>query len=102
MALKLYTLAQITVATSGTEQQVSATATPISTLVVTAPAANTGKIYVGDSDVSTTRGIEVAPGATVSITADYSGTGEELILSDFYIDAATDGDKANVSYMKRR
>ena len=104
MAIKLYTLAQITVATSGTEQQVSATATPITTLVVSAPATNTGAIYVGDSNVTTTRGIEVAKGTTVSISADMSGRagGEELILSDFYIDAATNGDKANVSYITRR
>lgn len=102
MAIKLVTIAQMTIDTAGTQEQVSTSDIPISTLIVSAPAANTGAIYVGDSDVASTRGIEVAKGTTVSISADFSGTGEEFVLSDFWIDAATNGDKANVSYVKRR
>lgn len=104
MAIKLFTLAQTTVVTSGTEIQVSATQTPITTIIFSVPAANTGSIYVGDSDVSTTRGVEVPKGTTFSISVDQSGRsgGEEMFLSDFYVDAATNGDKVNVSYIKRR
>lgn len=104
MAVKLVTAAQLTVAVAGIRTRVSTQELPITTLVVSAPAANTGNIYVGDSAVSATRGIEVAKGTTVSITADMSGRagGEEFILSDFYIDAATSGDDANVSYVVRR
>lgn len=104
MALKLYNVTQVTVATAGTQVQVSTSNLPITTIVISAPAANTGVIYVGNSDVSATTGIEVAKGTSVSITADMSGRagGEEFILSDFWIDAATDGDKANVLYITRR
>lgn len=104
MAVKLFTLAQVSVASAGTRVQVSATSTPVSTIIFAAPAANTGKIYIGDSDVSATRyAFEVSPGAAAAISADYAGgSGEEFILSDFYVDAATSGDDLNVSYVKRR
>jgi hypothetical protein len=104
MAVKLVTLAQTTVTTAGTRVQVSASALPITTIVVSVPAANTGSIFFGDSNVSSTRGIEIAKGSTISITADLSGRpgGDEMILSDFYVDAANNGDDANISYITRR
>lgn len=104
MACKLFTHAQVTVTTAGTRVQIDTSALPITTLVISAPSANTGNIFVGDVAVAAGRGIELAKGTSFSVSADMSGRsgGEELVLSDFYIDAATNGDKANVSYITRR
>jgi hypothetical protein len=102
MKSKLITLAQTVVTTSGTEVQVSSTPLYASTVIFSCPAANTGAIYIGDVNVSTTRGIEVAKGVNLAITADMLGRpgGTEFDLSDLYVDAATNGDKVNISYVK--
>lgn len=103
MAIKLFTLADVTVTTAGTRVQITTTETPVSSVVFTAPAANTGVIYIGDSSVAAARGIEIAKGTSVTINQDMArSAGEEYVLSDFYADAATNGDKVKVSYVKRR
>lgn len=104
MALKYFVLPDVTVSTAGTRVQLSATATPVSTVIITAKAANSGKIYVGDDTVAAGTGTELAAGSSLAVSADMSGRpgGEEFVLSDFYIDAATNGDKVAVAYIKRR
>jgi hypothetical protein len=104
MSLKLQTLAQITIASAATRQQVSSSAIAVSTVIFSAPSANTGDIYVGDSNTSATRCVIVPKGTTISITADMFGKpgGSDLLLSDLYVDAATSNDKVNVSYLARR
>ena len=103
MAQKLFTGSVVTVASAGTAEQVSSIETAITTLIVNADSTNAGTIYIGDSSVDSTNGIEVQPGDIVPISADpRSKYGEEVFLSDFYIDAATNGDKARISYIKRR
>jgi hypothetical protein len=99
--VKLFTLADITVTTAATRVQVSSTATPVMDVIFTCPAANTGVIYVGDSSVSASRGIEVAKGTSISINQAFGrSAGLEYKLSNFYVDAATNGDKVKVSYVK--
>jgi hypothetical protein len=102
--IKLFTLADITVAAAATRQQVTATSTRVTSIVFQGPAANTGAVYVGDSNVAAARGIEIPKGTSITVTADLLGRpgGEEFDLSDFYVDAATTGDKVKVSYVKRK
>lgn len=105
MSIKLFTVPQVTVTTAGTRVQVSATDTPITTILVQADPNNTGYIYVGDSSVSSTRAsAALGPGQSEAITSDASGRAgwDEYVLSDFYLDANTNGNKAYVSYIKRR
>ena len=103
MTSKFFTAADITLATAGTEQQVSTTATPIQALIVQAASANTGNIFVGDSDVAATRGISLAPGASITISAIDAGRSAcEFILSDFWLDTATNANVAKISYIKIR
>ena len=104
MAVILVTLAQGIVTTSGTEISASngtATATSVDRVTkvfISAPAANTGTIYVGDSDVSTTRGIPIVKGNSLEIASQ----GDEYInLAGIWIDAATNGDKFQISYLKK-
>ena len=103
MALRFVTMAELDIPTAGTAVQVSASAIPVSTVIFQADPANTGAVYVGDSAVAATRGIVLNPGDITSISADRLGqTGQELRLSDFYVDAATNGNDVRVSYIKSR
>lgn len=98
MSVKLISPAQITVAASGTEQRLLAA--PVANIVavyVSAPAANTGSVYIGDANVSTTRGIEVPKGTTLKLEA----VDNQLDVFEMWADVATSGDKLNVSYLQK-
>lgn len=79
----------VTVTTAGTRVQLSTAPEHIARIAFKAPGGNTGNVYVGDSQVSSTRGWTLAPGE--SITLDFSPKTEPL--DSFYVDAATNGDK---------
>lgn len=99
MSVVLTTLAQRSVTTAGTE--VPLVAAPVNNAIkayVTAPAANTGSIYLGDLNVSTTRGIEIPKGTTFVLDAPQN---ELLDLGTIWIDAATSGDDFQVSYFEK-
>lgn len=99
MPVVIKTIAQITVAASGTEVAVSATTLPAVKLWVSAPSGNTGSIFVGDTtNIATTRGIEVIKGTTAIIEAP---GGDYFDLAAVWIDAATNGDKANITYLQK-
>ena len=84
-----------TVATSGTEQQLSNTTNRVRWIKAKALAANSGISYFGVSDISTTNGYELSAGNEVEINfADMGGT---VACSSFYVDVASSGDK--VSWM---
>ncbi len=99
MSLLMITLPQVTVATAGTEQRLSSA--PISNVVkayVSSPAANTGNIWIGDSAVAVGRGIEVVKGTTITLEAQ---EGQLIDLFGTYVDAATNGDKASITYYSK-
>lgn len=102
MTSKIYTLADIAIAAAATRQQVSTADTPIQAVIVQAASGNTGNIFVGDILVSATRGLSLAPGVSIRIDADAGDIGVELILSDLYVDTATNGNIAKVAYLKAR
>tara|TARA_R100001086_G_scaffold208980_1_gene124735 strand:- start:479 stop:772 length:294 start_codon:yes stop_codon:yes gene_type:complete len=80
-----------TVATSGTEQQLSDTTNRVRWIKAKALAANSGIAYFGVSDVSTTNGYELSGGNEIEINfADVGGT---VPFSAFYVDVASSGDK---------
>lgn len=90
-------LAAVTVTTSGTKVAVSATPIAAVKLWVSSRNANTGNMYVGDTNVSTTRGVEVIKGTTQEFADPNGGL---LDLGSIYIDAGTNGDKAFIAYLK--
>lgn len=104
MALKVFTLAPIDVPSAGTRVQVISTYSPVSTITFQAAEGNTGKVYIGDSNVASGRGISLDPGEFLSVSADLSGRsgGEELDLSDWWVDAETSGNDVKILYMKRK
>lgn len=104
MAVKTFSLGNIDIPTAGTRVQISSTDTPVTSVVFQAHESNAGKIYVGDDAVAVGRGISLSAGESIAISADFSGRpgGDEMILSDWYVDAATNGDDVRVLYTKRR
>ncbi len=100
--LKLYTLADLTPGTSGVA--ISATSIKCTTVIVQCKKASTGPIYLGDSNVAITRGVEIESGESMAISADSSGRsgGEELDLADLYICGNAAADIVKVSYLARK
>ena len=82
-----------TVATSGTEQQLSNTANRVRWIKVKALAANSGISYFGVSDITTTNGYELSAGNEIEIN--FSDVGGTVAFSTFYVDVASSGDKVS-------
>ena len=82
-----------TVATAGTEVQISNTTNRVRWIQVKALAANSGITYFGVSDVSATNGYELSAGNTIEIK--FSEIGGTVAFSSIYVDAASSGDKVS-------
>lgn len=103
MAQKLFTGSVVTVASAGTAEQIDSTQIPVTSIFIEASDTNTGNIYIGDSTVSSSDGIPLAAGQSLSLGSDMiPRQADELYLSDLYIDADTNGNEARISYIKRR
>ncbi len=82
-----------TVATSGTEVQISNTTNKVRWIQLKALAANSGIAYVGVSDVTTTNGYELSGGNTLELN--FGEQGGTVAFSTFYLDVASSGDKVS-------
>ena len=82
-----------TVATSGTEVQISNTTNKVRWIQLKALAANSGISYVGVSDVTTTNGYELSAGNTLELN--FGEQGGTVAFSTFYVDVASSGDKVS-------
>ena len=103
MADKLHTLPAVTISAAGTRVQITTVETGAVSVIIQGDADNTGSIFVGDSSVTAASGIEIVANETVEISPPgVNGAREGLILSDLYVDADTSGNKARISYLKRR
>ena len=82
-----------TVATAGTEVQISNVTNKVRWIQVKALAANSGISYVGVSDVTTTNGYELSAGNTLELN--FGEQGGTVAFSTFYVDVASSGDKVS-------
>ena len=99
MAVALTSIAERAVATAGTA--VPLVSAPVSNAIkayITVPSSNTGSIFIGDSGVSTTEGIEIPKGTTFVLDAPQN---ELLDLASIYANAGTNGDKFKVTYFAK-
>ncbi len=76
-----------TVTTAGTAEALSATSQRMRNLTIIAKASNTGQVYVGGSDVSSSSNDGLAPGDSLEIPVD-----SWLDLADIYVDVDTNGE----------
>jgi hypothetical protein len=79
----------INVATAGTRVQAGDSGS-IQSVFFKARSANANTIYVGDSTVTSTKGIALEPGEDITIS--FKGRGK---MQDFYADADTSADKVD-------
>jgi len=79
-----------TVTTAGTSVQLSSSSVPAKKITIQAKSANTGSIYVGSSTVSATRGIELLPTGTITLSVNN--------LNLIYIDASVSGEGITYIY----
>lgn len=93
----------VTITTAGTRVQVSSASQPVISVYVEALKSNTGVIYLGVSDVSSTKYIAaLAAGQGFGISTDARGRlGGELQLSTLWADSSVNGDKLQVTYLVR-
>lgn len=78
---------QVTVTTAGTRVQLSGSSTPIRSICIKALHADTGKIYVGNSTVSSSNGYE--------LIADLSACLDVNNINLIYIDSSVNGEGAS-------
>lgn len=103
MAVKAHTISAVTVTSAGTRVQISSEKRPVSSILFQADPSNTGLIYVGDSTVSSSNGIALGAKDSYEVSGDERPSGlDELILSDFWVDASSNSQIVRVQYFKRR
>ena len=103
MALSNYTLADKTVTTAGTRVQLTTVKLMVFCVTIQALPGNTGNIFFGDSDVSSTQAfVELSPGSVYGIVGDMNpnqkGNLETMDISTLYIDAEENGDGVHIGY----
>jgi hypothetical protein len=81
------------VTSAGTAEPLKATSLGFLELTVQAEPTNTGNIFIGGSDVDSTNGLVLTPGASRT----YSTPGD---LNDIYIDSAVDGEGVRYEYVE--
>ncbi len=78
------------ITTAGTRVQVNNTPRRVISILLKGRDSNTGKVYVGDSTVSSTAGLELK--ANQGVTIPSPGPAYTFLISDIWVDAATNGD----------
>ena len=93
----------VTVTTAGTRTQVLSASTQVISVYIEANRSNTEVMYVGVSDVSSTKYIAaLGAGQGFGISTDARGRlGGELQINTLYVDSSVNGEKVQVTYMQR-
>ena len=86
--------------TAGVPTQASNTSKLISSVIFQAGYTNTGKVYYGDSSVTTTNGIGISAGETLEISFDNQyGNANYINLNSLYFDTDTTGNTVRIAYI---
>lgn len=100
--LAIVTPEEKTVAAAGTAEQLTSSAIMADNVLIQATKDNTGNIFVGDSNVSSSRGWTLTPGQFISFEGSRRRDGSDALdLSTIWIDAANNGDGVQWGYYKR-
>lgn len=69
----------------------------VTSVSVQAEATNVGKVYLGDSSVTTSNGVFVEAGDSIEITADIGGKhSDEFALDQVYVTSGTSGNAVRI------
>lgn len=97
-------LSPVSVASAGTRVRLTTSKLGASGIIFQANASNTGNIYIGDVTVTSSNGMALAPGDTLTISSQSLDgiMDSELLLNDFWLDADTAGNSVRVQYLTAR
>ncbi len=91
-----------TVTTAGTRERLTSSGKAVPSVVLQAESSNTGVVYVGDNQVSSTNGIELNANDSMTLTNDDLGSSDAKIsLKDIWLDVSVGTDGVNVMYEER-
>ncbi len=96
-------IAQLNLTVAGTRQAVSAVALNVESAIFTAAPGNTGYVYIGSANVSSTRFVKaLAAGESWSMAVNVSNQADSsfIDLSLVNWDGTTTNNKLNVGYMQ--
>lgn len=100
--LSLKTLADVAVVTPGTPVPLSAVPFVVMQASIQWNPNNAGDVYIGESDVTATKGLVLNSGTPVlDMEAEDSAADEDSVgidLNKIFIDAATGGDSVKIAY----
>lgn len=96
LGIKAY---QVTI-TAGTRIALSVGASPIPEarqILIKAQTGNSGNVYLGGSDVSSTKALLLASGASVSLGDIFNASNQRAFaLNQIYVDGSSSGDKVEI------
>ena len=95
---KITGLSDVTVTTGGTRVQMSSTAILSPSVCIEAKSDNSGKLFIGGSDVTSSKGIELAAGQSICLDASRSAGYDMIDLSTIWINASANTQVAKVIY----
>jgi len=103
--LQMVTMAPVTVTTAGTRVPLTGSSLKVSYLIIQKHETNADVIYIGDSSVDSSNGIVIGSSLpSLVMSADDTEADEDKCyfdLSEIYIDAASNGDKVRIAYIKQ-
>ena len=88
---------QKTVAVAGTAERLVAASLRVRSVVIGAKSGNTGKVFIGGSDVASTTNGGLAANSTLTITAEAASFFD---LTDIWVNAAVSGEGVDFYGMK--
>lgn len=101
MSQKTKILTAVTISSAGTRQQITTSNIAAMSVIIQADSLNTGKIYIGDSTVTSSNGIELSAGDSFILNPEFLGE-REVTLSDIYVDTETNDNIARIQYLTSR
>ncbi len=92
-----------TVALTTTRERLTTAETRVPAVVITAEISNTGRIYVGDNQVASTRyGADLGPGdSTIMSAAEMGWAGANISLKDIWLVPSVNTDGVSAFYLER-
>jgi len=92
-----------TVGTATTQERLTPLDLTVGAVLITAERSNTGYVYIGDENVSSTHyGADLSAGDSIRMTAIDFGyeAGTQISLTDIWLDVSVSGDGVSVMYME--
>lgn len=103
MSIKLNTRSVVTVTSAGTRVQVSSTDLYAYDVIFQAPTANAANIFIGDSTVSSSNGLILTPGDSMSLSGTVFKTHtDQFNLKDIYVDSTSNNQTCRVAYINNK